>query len=295
MVNITKVKIENFQSHKDTTLEFVKGLNVITGPSDQGKSAIIRAIKWALYNEPRGTDFIRYGAEYAKVTVGLSNGFKIIRERSQSRNRYTVINPEKKSIVLEGFGNDVPEEVVKAHGIPKIVIDSDISSSLNIADQLEGPFLLSETGALRAKAIGRLTGLHVIDRAIRECMADLRRENQELARIQNDLDNVCKKLEKYDKLYIVEEKLDKYAAAVRECEMYVARLKTVSRLKEDLLKTEREIGRNIDILNDNKEKTGILIDEYVRLLKDWGTCPTCGSEICEERLENIIGKYREFN
>lgn len=295
MVNITKVKIENFQSHKDTTLEFVKGLNVITGPSDQGKSAIIRAIKWALYNEPRGTDFIRYGAEYAKVTVGLSNGFKIIRERSQSRNRYTVINPEKKSIVLEGFGNDVPEEVVKAHGIPKIVLDSDISSSLNIADQLEGPFLLSETGALRAKAIGRLTGLHVIDRAIRECMADLRRENQELARVQNDLDNVCKKLEKYDKLYIVEEKLDKYAAAVSECEMHVARLKTVSRLKEDLLKTEREIGRNIDILNDNKEKTGILIDEYVKLLKDSGTCPTCGSEICEERLENIIGKYREFN
>jgi DNA repair protein SbcC/Rad50 len=46
MTYINKVRIENFQSHEDTLMEFHKGLNVITGPSDHGKSAVMRAIKW---------------------------------------------------------------------------------------------------------------------------------------------------------------------------------------------------------------------------------------------------------
>ena len=35
---IIKVEIENFQSHKNTVLEFVPGTNVVIGESDAGKS-----------------------------------------------------------------------------------------------------------------------------------------------------------------------------------------------------------------------------------------------------------------
>jgi exonuclease SbcC len=58
---IKKLSLRNFQSHRETDLEFSPGLNIIVGPSDQGKSAIIRALRWLFYNEPRGTGFIRVG------------------------------------------------------------------------------------------------------------------------------------------------------------------------------------------------------------------------------------------
>ena len=54
MTNIKKIIIDNFQSHEHTEIEFGPGLNVIVGPSDYGKSAVVRALRWVLYNEPRG-------------------------------------------------------------------------------------------------------------------------------------------------------------------------------------------------------------------------------------------------
>ena len=62
---ISSLTLENFQSHKESKIVFDKGLTVIIGQTDQGKSAIIRALKWVLYNEPRGTDFITAGTEHA--------------------------------------------------------------------------------------------------------------------------------------------------------------------------------------------------------------------------------------
>ena len=40
MVKIKKIDLINFQSHKFTSLDFADGLNVIVGPSDNGKTSI---------------------------------------------------------------------------------------------------------------------------------------------------------------------------------------------------------------------------------------------------------------
>lgn len=64
---IKSIEIENFQSHKYSKLDFSERLNVIVGPSDNGKSAIIRALKWVLFNEPKGTDFITFEKIFVKL------------------------------------------------------------------------------------------------------------------------------------------------------------------------------------------------------------------------------------
>ena len=43
---INSIKIQNFQSHKNTTIKLKPGVNIITGSSDCGKSVDIRALKW---------------------------------------------------------------------------------------------------------------------------------------------------------------------------------------------------------------------------------------------------------
>ena len=138
--------IENFQSHERTEITFSEGLNVFVGPSDSGKSAILRALRWVLYNQPRGSDFIRTGASRCRVTLILSDGTQIVRERSSSVNRYLIRDPEGNERVFEGFGSDVPDEVLEAHGMVPLQLDEDRELTVQIGQQLEGPFLLSESG-----------------------------------------------------------------------------------------------------------------------------------------------------
>ncbi|MGZ4033070.1 MAG: AAA family ATPase [Tumebacillaceae bacterium] len=172
---IRNLRIENFQSHELTEMAFDEGLNVIVGASDQGKSAVIRALRWLLFNEPRGSDFIRVGASQCRVSIELADGSRVTRERTASKNRYIVVKSDGTEQVYEGFGNTVPKEVSDVTGVAKVMLDEDHETTLHLGTQLEPPFMLSEPGSIKAKAIGRLNGVHIIDAASRDTHRDLTR------------------------------------------------------------------------------------------------------------------------
>ena len=78
---IHSIKIQNIQSHKDTQLEFNPGINAIVGSSNNGKSAILRALYWVVYNRPLGTDnllshwaFDKKGNQLASLSSVSSQG-----------------------------------------------------------------------------------------------------------------------------------------------------------------------------------------------------------------------------
>ncbi|WP_158016541.1 AAA family ATPase, partial [Tissierella creatinophila] len=175
MKYLKRAILKNFQSHQNSVIDFNEGLNIIVGPSDSGKSAIIRAIKWALYNEPAGNYFIREGETEASVTLEFSNNIKITRLRSKSKNAYILSNKDAEEIIFEGFGNKVPQEIIDLLEIKKISLDSSESNAINLGEQLEGAFLLSEKGSTRASAIGRLIGVNLIDDALKETLKDIRK------------------------------------------------------------------------------------------------------------------------
>ncbi|MCR4430582.1 MAG: AAA family ATPase [Tepidanaerobacteraceae bacterium] len=203
MSYIKRIKLINFQSHKNSEIILDKGLTVILGPTDQGKSAIIRALKWVLYNEPRGTDFITVGCKYCAVTIEMNNGTIIIRERDGNKNRY-ILKKQNQEQIFEGFGNNVPHEITMAHGIPKIYIDRDSTSAVNLAEQLEAPFLVSESGSNRAKALGQLIGINVIDIAQRNTLKDLMEAEQHKRLIDNEILEIKEELKNYQDLQELE-------------------------------------------------------------------------------------------
>ena len=166
---IKKLSLRNFQSHRETDLEFSPGLNIIVGPSDQGKSAIIRALRWLFYNEPRGTGFIRVGETRCQVRVELSNGVAVerIRDESGRINRYILECRVRRLWYLNGLtGGAVGGQEGPGH--TKLVVDRDKALEINLAGQLEAPFLLEETGSTRSKVLGRMANLHIIDAAQRK-------------------------------------------------------------------------------------------------------------------------------
>ena len=66
---LKELQLVNFQSHKNTNLVFDPGFNCIVGPSDNGKSVIIRAINWIRTNRPKGSDFSHGNTKYTDVRL----------------------------------------------------------------------------------------------------------------------------------------------------------------------------------------------------------------------------------
>ncbi|MFZ5828355.1 MAG: AAA family ATPase [Bacillota bacterium] len=246
MKRIANLSIENFQSHERSELAFGPGLNVIIGPSDSGKSAVLRALRWALYNEPRGSEFVRAGARECRVTVTMSDGAVITRELllsksgATARHRYIVREPGGEPQVFEAFGAEVPLEVTRAHGMEQVLLDTDKKVVLSLGSQLEGPFLLTEPGSLRARAIGRLLGVHVVDAAQRGAQRDLRAARLDQARLEREAARLEEELEPYADIPEAEGRLTRAEALLARAELLSQRLERLSRLGADLERVEQE-------------------------------------------------------
>lgn len=243
MIHLKRVRLENFQSHRNSVIDFDRGLNVIVGPSDSGKSAIIRAIKWALYNEPSGNYFIREGETEVSVTLEFSNNIKVKRLRNKSKNMYILYNNNGDEIIFEGFGNKVPQEIIDLLGIKKISLDTNESDAINLGEQLDGAFLLSEKASTRASAIGRLIGVNLIDDALKETLKDVRNISIE----KNIIDEKVKKIEKELLTYSYLESLKKDILKLEDMEK---KIKQKTNIKNKLIKN-LEIYINIEKTNEN--------------------------------------------
>lgn len=246
MIYLEKLVVENFQSHEHTKIDFCPGLNVIVGPSDHGKSALVRALRWLFYNEPRGANFIRVGARTCRVSVELNNGIEISRVRSISgKNQYILKLPGRKESVFEGFGNEIPDEIISATGIRKILIDDRNKVELNFGTQLEGPFLLSENGAVRAKIIGQLGGVHILDLAQKLAGTDMRRLREEESELTTVLQSLDEELRKYDHLPHVANKIKQLEDVFQQIADLAKDIETLQNIQNEWEETETAL-KNID-------------------------------------------------
>ena len=79
--NVINLSVKDFQIIKNASLTFGPGLNAIIGQSNNGKSALFRAAKSCIYNEP-GTTSIRNGC--SSYAVGLQmNGHTVIYQKGK--------------------------------------------------------------------------------------------------------------------------------------------------------------------------------------------------------------------
>lgn len=169
MITIDELVLKDFQTHKLTTVKFSPHFNVIVGPTRSGKSSLVRALDFFLYNNWY-EDYQRFYSDYTEVTGKLSNGKIIKRTKSDKINRIT-ITTGKDVERFEGFGINLPQEVVRAIGVHPIQIGSKDSILANVTNQDDPLFLLYATGTDRTKVLSRLSGLHWLDFALKDLNA----------------------------------------------------------------------------------------------------------------------------
>lgn len=241
---IKSIYIEDFQSHSKTNISLggPGELTVIVGPTDSGKTAIVRGLRLLMYNVPQGTDYIRVGRNMAAVAVELADGTKVVRERSKSVNRYRIVKQGATPQVFEGFGNSVPLEVQEATGVRTVSIGDTIDLALNLSQQLDGPFLgKSVSGPAKAKILGALAGTEEVDEAQRTLGTDLHRAGQEEKRLAAEIENLDARIGEYDYLPALAERIEALKTlleAVRSAQSRLQGLKT-AKTKLDSINAQR--------------------------------------------------------
>lgn len=113
---LKKIKLKNFMSHKSSEFELVKGVNVITGPNNCGKSAVISALQ-LLADLPvkEGDYMVRHGTSDSEVTVITDEDDELTWQKKGSGTTL-IINGEK-NIRLQ---NDRVHYLAKLHQYLKL-------------------------------------------------------------------------------------------------------------------------------------------------------------------------------
>ncbi len=260
---IQRVLIQGFQSHEDTCIEFDKNFNVITGASNAGKTSVFRAILWAIDNKPLGTDFIMAGKPSCKVRVVYDDGTFIERGRTRKDTGYYTIRHKTPDGVFwdntfKGFTNAVPIDVTNTHQMPVVNITKDIETHLNVLGQLDRPFLISETPPNKAAAIGRITGTHVIDAAIKDLHKDNRNLNISITNHRKDLDRETRALLSLSNYDIIHEVFKGYEGIYDIMSKRIAALQKAQTTWQELQSIKQQIEVTRMQLEQNKLVASLL-------------------------------------
>lgn len=143
MSNILHVKIKDFQSLKDVDIKLTPGITIITGPTNNGKSAVIRAIDSALFN--KGDDsMVRGGKRYYGIKMGNDKHAMMFIRDSVGKNEKTSYQFDD-GTVQKKVGRDQLPEVAKMFNIRDVKMNNGVKMKINFWYQNDKPFLMDKT------------------------------------------------------------------------------------------------------------------------------------------------------
>lgn len=262
--------MEDFQAHQRLALEFSPTITTIKGPTDVGKSAILRALRWICLNDLDGPSeaYIRDGARSVSVRILTGDKDEITREKGRT-NSYTLDDKKYKAV-----GSSVPDEIA---GVLRV-------STLNFQGQYEAPFWFSESAPEVSRQLNAVIDLSIIDTTLSNIVSTVRQAVERR--------NVCQ--ERISKLT---EEQNEMAAQKGRVEEYKA-LKQIKREADDEANDYdrlEELLTDIDSLNlhdledqaDDAETLVKLAEACLKELRDWCHLNGLLDEI--EELNDSIG------
>lgn len=143
---IEQLKATNLQKHENITLNFIEGVNVITGPTDSGKTAIFRGLKWVLMNDGDSSKLVKHGTQKCTVSVTI-DGNVVERSYSASSNTYKLNDNLYKS-----FRTSVPGDIA-------LLVNMD---AISIQDRRDLPFMVYYKGSETAEQFSTMLDLNEI-------------------------------------------------------------------------------------------------------------------------------------
>lgn len=291
---IERLEVTNFQSLAKADIE-LGPFTVIVGPSNSGKSALLRALK-AVVRNVNSPSAVRVGKNVFTATI-FFDGTSVSIERGKSQSTYRVTPDAGVEQVYTKAGRTVPDDIQSVLALPL----PDGTPDIVFSSQIDPPFLLAETGSVAAKILGDLTNVSRLHAASKE--ANRRRLEAEKLR----------KLRESDALAVAEQMREQFsdlpahAATIKECREALEAVKdkaaeqelltrllseydTICAAEEALLTTMENLPKPADI-EALAEKAGALLGERQSLLDSIDLLSKLA--VAHDQLETEISESRK--
>lgn len=294
------LRLRNFQAHEDLLIQ-LGPITVIKGESDRGKSSIIRAIGWVLFNDLRGDSFIRNGAEWTKVYLRV-DGKTLLRQRGK-HNLYKLDGE-----TFKAFGaGAVPDPIKRLLNV----------SEVNLQTQHENPFWVMDSPGQVSKKLNDLANLEIMDRALAATSSRIRKTKSQQEVLLEEKTQIQKAIK--ESKWIVEtdadlqtamslhaeylecrSKIDAIRAIVGEFKQNVIRRKRASEIASQGLELSNiwqrynAIDRNLtklqNLVSELKNAKPIKVPDVTELVKVRKEGDTLSSRLYT--LEGIVKEYK---
>jgi len=299
-MNLTKITLTNFLSHKFTAVDFPDGLTGILGLNGSGKSSlVIDAVTWGLWGKSRvsgaGDDLIRHGASECEVALELEvNGILYAVSRVRTKNRRTQLFLEKQEAghlvqdISRAVLKDTQEDINRLLGMTYEVF----KNSCCIEQGNIGSF--SELTPTEASKV--LSSILQLDKYVQYtdvAMSKFMDAKTGAGYIEVNIANLEERLDKakdIDKVKQIEiSKVDQLKSALESAtSKYTKALNQFNNLtnnRENVSKDSETIKSELS----DKDKGLLRIDKQLKLLeKINGNCPVCKNDLDADHKQTII-------
>jgi DNA repair protein SbcC/Rad50 len=297
---LERLVIVNFQTHRKLKIDFDPKITVIAGPTDSGKSSVIRALQWIAFNRPAGTAFVRHG-RYRAVARLVIDGQRVVRRRGKGENSY-----ELSGKPFKAFGSDVPGEISDVLNL----------SEINFQGQHDSPFWLSETAGQVGRNLNEIVNLDVIDRSMTEVSGRVREAQTRLwiagerhRQAEDALKELVRVPEMRGELNALIDDTKATEEREEEAEQLEGLLAEITRwqeVKRNALEREKELRSIVDTVDEDKVAEAERLEHLLREIERWerkrsdhrqraekaeeelhrrskGKCPLCGRSLSSAR------------
>ncbi|WP_245611415.1 AAA family ATPase [Solidesulfovibrio alcoholivorans] len=195
---ITRLILENFMAHARTEFALAPGLNVLTGPNNTGKSAVVEALRCLAAN-PAPRHVIRHGASEARVTLELDDGTAVTWVRRPKYALYELTRPgAAEPEVFAKFGRTPPEEISRVLRLSPVPIEGGEPVDVHIGNQREPVFLLNRPGtvlsgffAASTEAAHLIAMQNLLTDRIRRAKSEKSRQEKRMAGLVAEIDRLA--------------------------------------------------------------------------------------------------------
>jgi DNA repair protein SbcC/Rad50 len=280
---IKSLRIKDFEAHKDTTLTFGPGLNVIHGKSNNGKSASLRALELAAYgvwaageNKKNGINGpVRIGEKFSEVFVESSRGSVYAKRGGKGINEWKITDSEGDDLDLTNPGSGAIPQAQEVLGLKSIDVAGQ-SIRFNWSDQRDKHFLIDEVEGKSSSPsfvaavldeVGGLSGCEDLIRVLasdkstceqkmRQSAEDVERFNEEL-KVYLGVDEKLELANKAEKLLNESEKLESSSISAKE---KIEALRDIRKSLDKFESLDEEIKKR-ETAEDALKKCNIIFDQ----------------------------------
>lgn len=291
---LQRLRLINFQAHERRDINLSATITTFVGPSDRGKTAIWRALKWAMLGQQiAAEDIIRHGADKCIVGI-LIDGVTLIRQRNATTSTYQLGKKKYKAC-----GRSLPNEIRDFVNV----------SEVNFHNQLDPHFWITLTPGDLARRLNEITGLELADRVlaniagrrrklraaaevIEERLKKAKQKQEDLAYVVT-LDKDLKELERIQNEKLAKQHaISRLYARISECEKLSTQfvVPSIDGLTQDLQrlqtahnrhKTLRQRCETIQALHGRTQELERILDSKKQQIDELtkGRCPICGGPL----------------